>query len=525
MCSSDARAGEAEHPTRPLAPSLPPSSRPSQPGPPSGSGSGSVPGSAPGATAGATAGAASSAGWRRSLLLKLTLVQALAVGLTFLVVGTALYKVKEGRLIHDDQDLLRRYAESLAFQEPSAPGPLDRETLEHRLDDLRLIHTELVLEVRKVARADPAQGPGGSARGGTRLSEARTERHGGRGFEVLDLALADPDGSITAVTLRLPTSTREQILKRYLSIITIGTIVGVLASVTLSVLVIRRWGRRLRRLSAEAREAAGGGRIAATHVDAELSELVAAFNGTVDELEQARHQSEAFSADVAHELRSPLATLIGGTQLALSRPRSVDELREALASNLEELERLKTLVNDMLFLARADQGERASSLEQADLATLADATVDYCTVLLDEAGLSARRVGEASAVCNEGLIRRAMANLLSNAIQHCSADGRIELHLAATGSRVRIWVFNSGAPLGADIAARIFDRFFRANEARTDHDVHHGLGLAIVAAVARMHGGEVFAEPRPDGNAIGLDLPGDPAFRDPGPLRSRPAGI
>jgi two-component system heavy metal sensor histidine kinase CusS len=94
----------------------------------------------------------------------------------------------------------------------------------------------------------------------------------------------------------------------------------------------------------------------------ELEDLTVAFNGALGRLEDAWQQLEGFNADVAHELRTPLANLIGGTQVALSRPRSAAEFQETLQSNLEELERLRSIVNDMLFLARADQGEAATGL-------------------------------------------------------------------------------------------------------------------------------------------------------------------
>ena len=296
---------------------------------------------------------------------------------------------------------------------------------------------------------------------------------------------------------------------------------GTVLAAALSILAMRWSTRRLRQLSREAHAAGEGGRLPTAGVEAELLELVQAFNSALDQREAVQRQSEAFSADVAHELRSPLATLIGGTQLALSRERTAQELCEALASNLEELERLKKLVNDMLFLARADRGERAQSLERADLAVLADSMLDYCGALLDEARLTAVRVGSASAVCNEALIRRAMANLLSNAIRHAREGSRpVELHLAALPGKVRVWVFNAGEPIGTDVAARMFDRFFRANAARSDHTTRHGLGLAIVHAIARMHGGSVFVQARADGNEVGFEIPSALAS---GQVRVRPA--
>ena len=435
--------------------------------------------------------------WHRSLLLRLTVVQALAVVLTLGVLGTALYKVKEGRLVHEDESVLLRYADLLEHFADEEMPVFDREVLAHRLHDLRRIHPELqaVIGAPTLGMARPS-------------AEVFAIEHDEQAHVALDFKLDLADGSALPVRLMWPTAGRQEILDRYLDIILVGSVIGVLTSIALSIYMIRRWGRRLRGVSQEAAQAARGGRISTAQVDTELIELVTTINLTFDQLELAYQQSESFSADVAHELRSPLATMIGGTQVLLSRPRSIAELEAAHASNLEELEGLKRLVNDMLFLARADQGERAQSLALADLGVLADLTIDYCAVLFDDAGVSVRRVGLATAMCNEALIRRAIANQLSNAIRPAQGARRVELRLSTSGQGVRIAVFNSGSPLSAAQCARIFDRFYRANAARSDHGTHHGLGLSIVQAIARMHGGQVFAEALAEGNLIGLDLPG-----------------
>jgi two-component system heavy metal sensor histidine kinase CusS len=326
----------------------------------------------------------------------------------------------------------------------------------------------------------------------------------GEVFDVRELALDADDPAVGPLRCMAPTAARQAALHGFgLALLVLGA-AGV---VVLSVSAHRRHRRQLLHLAREARAVARGGRLSCADVDVELFELVMAFNDTLDQLEAAYLRSEGFSADVAHELRSPLATLIGGTQLALSRPRPAEVLREALASNLEELERLKHLVNDMLFLARADRGERARTLERTDLGMLADTMIDYCGALFEDAGLQAERIGDATAVCNQALISRAMANLLSNAIHHAQGERRIALHLEALPGKVRIWVFNSGAPLPPEVAGRMFDRFWRASASRSEHVSHHGLGLAIVQAVACMHGGSVFVQRHEDGNGIGFEIP------------------
>ncbi len=442
-------------------------------------------------------------GWRHSLRWRLTIAQAVAAALVFFFLGTMLYRSLEARLVQVDRDQLRRYALVMQHIARASPGGDDLGELQRRLHDLLLIHPDM-----RGSLGPEHEVPGAAE--DVADAPIRAAVIDGVSVEALEIRIAREGHPSMQLSLAVSTHKREQRLRQYRNTLLAVAVAGVLAAIALSAFTMR-WGvRGLHRLSWEASRMADGGRLDTGRVDSELVELVQAFNATLDKLELAYRQSESFSADVAHELRSPLATLISGTQLMLRGPaRTIDQLREALASNLEELERLKTLVNDMLFLARADQGERAQSLERVDLGELADATIDYCGVLLDEAGLTVSRHGAASAVCNAALIRRAMANLLSNAIQYASGACRIELHLEPLPGRVRMWVFNSGAPLPKEVSARMFDRFFRASAgARGQAGERHGLGLAIVQAVARMHGGHVFAMTHADGNAIGLDIPG-----------------
>lgn len=444
---------------------------------------------------------------RGSLHGRLTIAQALAAALVFLITGSALYKGLEAWLVEHDHEDLRRHAALVQRMAADCQALDDPATFQSYFDNLRLVSPNMQV----VIEAGPAAARPEGGASGVDLAEApiRTVLRHGVETEVLDLKGPCAEHLGLNIQVALPTEVRLQRLQRHRDVLVAVGVGGVLASALLSALVVR-WGvARVRRLSAEAGRAAFGGRIATQGVDAELVGLVRAFNDTLDRLERVYRQSEAFSADVAHELRSPLATLISGTQVMLSGPpRSAAQLKEALASNLEELERLKDMVNDMLFLARADQGERAQGLERVDLGQLADATLDYCGVLLEDAGLMADRRGEASAVCNAALIRRAMTNLLSNAIQYAGGERRIEIRLEAMPGKVRVWVFNSGEPLAPEVAQRIFNRFFRASASRADRGERHGLGLAIVQAVARMHGGQVFVSPQADGNAIGFEIPG-----------------
>lgn len=240
----------------------------------------------------------------------------------------------------------------------------------------------------------------------------------------------------------------------------------------------------------------------------ELRPWVDQFNALMERLERAYQQLEAFNADVAHELRTPLAALIGHTELSLSRERSATSMRETLSSNLEELQRLSAMVNDMLFLASADRGATARRGAATSLAALARDVVEFHEAPLEESSLQVRIEGDAAIAVDEPLVKRALSNLLGNATRYARPGTTVVVRIAPLTEReVQLEVENQGPPIEPTLLPRIFDRFFRADAARAAAaSPHHGLGLAIVAAIARMHGGQPTALSDGEGTRIGFTV-------------------
>ncbi|WP_431262011.1 heavy metal sensor histidine kinase [Roseateles chitinivorans] len=242
----------------------------------------------------------------------------------------------------------------------------------------------------------------------------------------------------------------------------------------------------------------------------ELQPLIGQFNALLDRLTVAYGQMEAFNADVAHELNTPLSTLIGSCELALRRPRPVEELREVIASNLEDLRRMAGIVADMLFLSQAERGQAARRGAPVSLAALAWDVLDYHDAALQEAGLSADVRGDARAAVDAGLLRRAVSNLLGNATRYARSGSTVLVRIERRDDgRIAVEVQNEGVAIAAAHLPRLFDRFYRADPARSSGPLpqgHHGLGLAIVAAVARMHDGEPCATSSGGVTRIGLVL-------------------
>lgn len=238
----------------------------------------------------------------------------------------------------------------------------------------------------------------------------------------------------------------------------------------------------------------------------ELAGLVLSLNDALDRLEDSYQRMSTFSADAAHELRTPLANLIGETEVALSRHRTPAELEEVLHSNLEELERLRRIVADMLFLARADQGEMVAKFAEASLAEETLKSAEFMEMVFEEADIAIAVEGDARAPIERALFGRAITNLLDNAVRHGRTPGQVVVRIADRADHVTVSVSNIGPPLAPEHLERIFDRFYRVDPARPNSHDSHGFGLAIVRAVARIHGGTVFARNDEDGICVGFSI-------------------
>ncbi|MDF8364553.1 heavy metal sensor histidine kinase [Achromobacter anxifer] len=239
----------------------------------------------------------------------------------------------------------------------------------------------------------------------------------------------------------------------------------------------------------------------------EIRPLVRQFNAVLQRLERAYVQMEGFNADVAHEMRTPLATLIGETELALSTRPSPQALRETLGSNLEELQRIASIVNDMLFLSQADRGAQARGAWQASLAGIVQEVTQYHEAEALDAGVEIAVVGDAPARVDRTLFQRAVSNLVSNAVRYAEPGSVIEVEIArGEPGEVLLAVRNAGEPIPEEHLPRLFYRFYRSDAAREFDANHHGLGLAIVAAIARMHGGRSFARSANRITTIGFSI-------------------
>lgn len=232
-------------------------------------------------------------------------------------------------------------------------------------------------------------------------------------------------------------------------------------------------------------------RIESRGLPGELRTLAGGFNAMLQRIEDGVRRLSEFSADLAHEVRTPVATLLGRTQVALSRQRSVEELRDVLVGNVEELDRLTRLIADMLFLAQADQGGAPIQRTAVDLAAEARRVAEFVSALAEERGVSVEVTGSAIVQADRILVQRAITNLLTNAIRHSEERGAVSIAVRQAGAITLAEVSNRGAGIPADQLVRVFERFVRLDAARTRSDGGTGLGLPIVKSVMHAHGGSV----------------------------------
>nr|WP_060482186.1 heavy metal sensor histidine kinase [Pseudomonas sp. NBRC 111119] len=221
----------------------------------------------------------------------------------------------------------------------------------------------------------------------------------------------------------------------------------------------------------------------------ELAELATAMNAMLQRLDDAFQRLSAFSADIAHELRTPLSNMLTHTQVTLTRPRSLEEYHEALHGNLEALQGMAQMINDMLFLAKADHGLLVPGQTPLALHEEADALLEFYAPLAEDNSVTLHREGQATLSGDRPMLRRALSNLLDNALRFTPNGGQVQVTLQPGPV---ICVANTGAAISPAALPRLFDRFYRVDPARHEGSREHaGLGLALTKSIVQAHGGDI----------------------------------
>jgi len=291
-------------------------------------------------------------------------------------------------------------------------------------------------------------------------------------------------------------SRESALLSRYRLRLWLVLILAPAPSVIIGRLIARRGIRQVERITQTARRIRSttlDERIATDRLPSELEALGATFNEMLDRLQEAFERLSRFSADIAHELRTPIQNLRGGAEVALGRPRPPEEYREVLASSLEECEGLTRLIESLLFLARAESPESQLDLESVDVARELESVRSFYDAAAAAAGVSLTAGGAYAlpARLDRTLFQRAVANLVGNAIAATPRGGSVHLNAQAEPGGLCVEVTDTGTGIPAEKLPRVFDRFYRVDGSRTKSSGGSGLGLAIVKCIAEMHGGSI----------------------------------
>jgi heavy metal sensor kinase len=237
-------------------------------------------------------------------------------------------------------------------------------------------------------------------------------------------------------------------------------------------------------------------RIEVTNSDDELGRLARTLNGMIARLERSFEEIRRFTADAAHELRTPITVLRTEAEVALKSPRAPEHYRDVLENQLEELERLSRLAERLLFLCREDAGLVPAARSSVDLRKIAEDVDEHMRVVAEEKGVTLHLAADArcAAEGDEELLRRLLFNLVDNAIKFTPAGGTVKVEASHSETGARIVVADSGVGIAPDHLPHVFQRFYRVDPARGPDASGSGLGLAIARSIAETHGGFIAIE-------------------------------
>jgi len=445
--------------------------------------------------------------WRKSITLRLTLLFVATSATVLVALGTVIGQAVEAHFEEQDLAEINSKLEIARHTISRVRSPAEMAAIPRHLADALIGHHGL-----SVAVLAPGNRPVFTTPGADVLKEfiaARSKESGEVRAKPMvwesgesayrGIVMSVPSGVVAAgpftVAVALDISHHREFMTAFRKTLWIFVAFGILLTGFLGWFAARRGLAPVRNIVRVAKSISAsrlGDRLPRESVPAELADLATSFNDMLGRLEDSFRRLSDFSSDLAHELRTPVSNLMTQTHVALSRPRSAEEYREILYSNIEEYDRLARMIADMLFLAKADNDLIVPHRENIDLATQVDELIGFYEALADEQGVRVSRIGIGSISGDRLMIRRAISNLLSNAIRHTPRGGAIKVEVRDLGNDgVRIAVENPGQAIPPEHLRRLFDRFYRVDACRQRIGEGAGLGLAITKSIVEAHGGAI----------------------------------
>ena len=458
-----------------------------------------------------------------SLVVRLTVSIGMVITVVLLTFGWMIERSINDHFIQQDVDELNAVVDALRHTVAMLPPDVTSEELERRLTDAISGHHNAHYHISGESGIQIYASPGSDLERFSRIAlpvekvSVDTVGMWKDRDETLRGAVLwlDSDGFGDSKFLRLTVATGIDFHLRYLNsfrnhlrIVTVAACLIAILAIWFAVhqghAPIRRISREIRRIGSDQLHT----RLDPHAVPRELAELAGSFNEMLGRLEDVFKRLSAFSGDIAHELRTPITNLKTQTEVALSQARSIDQYREVLYSSLEEYERMGKMVADMLFLAQADNKLLKPELVKIDLEAEMRILFDYFSAWAEEKEVLLELKGEQ--VCMVGdrlMIRRALSNLVSNAIRYTPAGSSVTATLSVDLENAKICIWNAGEPIPSEHLAHIFDRFYRPDASRQRSSEGAGLGLAITKSIIEAHGGKISVQSNEKGTTFNVLAP------------------
>jgi two-component system heavy metal sensor histidine kinase CusS len=308
-------------------------------------------------------------------------------------------------------------------------------------------------------------------------------------FSLVTSAHHTASGSFT-IQVAQDRTADERFMKQFGALLAAVLALGVAASAIIAFTVTKRGLRPLGEMTRALKRVGPKQlhqQVSAVGWPRELQPLAVAFDEMLHRLEDSFVRLSQFSADIAHELRTPIGNIRGEAEVALTRSRTPEEYREVIESTIAECQHLGHMVDNLLFLARTEAAEGHVQRTSFEGRAAIEKIAAYHELIAEEQKLTISCEGDAKFFADEMLFSRALNNLVENAIHHTPAGGSIEISIANHGAHAEVSVRDTGHGIAAEHLPRVFDRFYRADPARSSEGV--GLGLALVKSIVDLHGG------------------------------------
>jgi two-component system, OmpR family, heavy metal sensor histidine kinase CusS len=319
-------------------------------------------------------------------------------------------------------------------------------------------------------------------------------------------------------TVALDTTTEQNFLHGYRDKLLLVLIGGSMVSAVAGTYVARQGIRPIKEISAAAHRITASDladRVGSMAWPRELAGLAAEFDAMLQRLEDSFRRLSQFSADIAHELRTPINNLMGEAEVALGRERTSKEYAGVIASSLEEYHRLAELIDSLLFLARAENADLSLQKSWFRVADELAQLLSYHELQATESEVRLSFSGDARLFADSTLFRRAVSNVVSNALKHTPPGGNVTVEVAGLSDSVKILIKDDGVGIPPEHLPRLFDRFYRVDASRAAAVAGTGLGLAIVKSIVDLHGGSVSIESEPGkGTLVTLVFPVPPGVKE-----------